>query len=101
MPRNNSPERRAQRQRTAESNEERRKAERGDMQRKYDNEVFTVLLATKKILDDEGNSLNIPEIDRQNRHQCGNPDNCRLRSAKACSALNQNMPPHLIVGQMS
>lgn len=91
MPRNNSKTRRAERQTVAISNAVRRQ----------DTAQYHLFLAVAEIINDAAEELmgeNIEEFMRQREHQCGNEANCSL-PPKTCSALNQCMPPHLIVGQ--
>lgn len=90
MPRNNSKARRAQRQKVAVTNKQQRDV----------SNVTDLLASVATIIDDAAEGYRIDELElmRQRQHACGNPDNCTL-NAKACAAINQNMPPHMIEGQ--
>jgi hypothetical protein len=90
VPRNNSASRRAQRQTVAQFNELRRQ----------DNAVTELFASVTAIMNEAADAagFHVAELARQNAHACGNEANCALHR-KACAALNQNMPPHLIVGQ--
>lgn len=95
---------RERRQEIARAHAVRLENERADTQRQNDrsllNARIAVLDATKRILDDAGHEYNVPEYELQRQHACGKPATCTL-AAQTCSALNQNMPPHLILGQQS
>lgn len=100
MPSNNSPARQAVRRKKAQEAEDRRKAERAAMQRENHNAVVGVLFATEQIVNAADKTYNTPEYILRHTHQCGNPANCGIPSAEACSALNQNLSAHLVVGQI-
>jgi hypothetical protein len=92
MPRNNSKSRREQRRQTIAVS----KASRRNGASQYG--LFD---AVAEILDNAADELmgrDVDELMRQREHQCGNEANCTL-PPKTCSALNQCMPPHMIVGQ--
>lgn len=90
MPRNNSVARRAQRQTVAQLNK----------QRRQDNAIIDLFASVTEIMNDaaDAEGLHVTELARQNTHACGNAANCTLHR-KTCAVLNQNMPPHLIMGQ--
>lgn len=98
MPRNNSSARKQQRRETVSGSAERRRQRRADAQQQGDRNYLAVLSATADIVNTEGHRLNFDETIQQRTHQCDTPEHCTL-TARACSALNQNMPGDKIIGQ--
>jgi hypothetical protein len=103
MPSNNSTARRlariarfdARREEAARRDADRERAER-DLLRETE-EILEA--ADVRISEEMSAPLYVTAARNANRHHCPNQGNCIL-TAQACSALNQNMPPHLITGQI-
>lgn len=103
MGRNNSAARRYAR--TARADARKEEAMRSDMERELaEREVLAeveriVEAADLRISEEKSLPLYSAAAKNANRHHCPNESNCSL-TAPACSAVNQNMPPHLITGQI-
>lgn len=110
MPKNNSPARRAQRRTIANGRDDRLRAERAKAQQQQDLNYLAVLRSTAEIVNAEADKLLRERGEDgvghqlfeawwiQRTHFCERPATCTL-TPRACSALNQNMPPERIVGQ--
>lgn len=96
MPRNNSSERRMARRAAAEA----AKRRRDESSTPIDQEVPSVEDQAREVIEDAALLYDATEWMLRISHQCSKPETCSL-PPKACSAVNQNMPPHLIIGQIT